>query len=262
LSEKAKLGAVLVAAGLIDEFQLESALGEQARWGNRLGEALVQLGYVTEEDLVRTVSRHYGIPGVHLEGKQIEPEVLALLPAELAEAYRCIPLFKKRVGGGEVLYLGMAQPEDLRIVGEVSFRAGLPVRPVLVGPVQIGTAIDAFYRGEGSRPMLDDDSTSALAETPVSDGDTAPFLGDQPGVVSEPFGDAEAGADGERGEAASRGVEAEAEAAPLPDSVEKPRDVPTREILHALTQLLIEKGVVSREEVMERVAIHKKRSAR
>ena len=41
MSEKAKLGAILVAAGLIDELQLESALGKQARWGNRLGEALV-----------------------------------------------------------------------------------------------------------------------------------------------------------------------------------------------------------------------------
>jgi type IV pilus assembly protein PilB len=253
LSEKAKLGAVLVAAGLIDDFQLESALGKQARWGNRLGEALVRLGYVTEEDLVRTVSRHYGIPGVHLEGKQIEPEVLALLPVELAEAYRCIPLFKKRVGGGEVLYLGMAQPEDLRVV---------PVRPVLVGPIQIGTAIDAFYRCGDTRPMLDDDVPSTLAETPVSDGDTAPVLSQLQEWVSEPLGDAESGEDGERGNAAIRGVEAEAEAAPLPDSVEKPRDVPTREILHALTQLLIEKGVVSREEVMDRVAINKNRSAR
>jgi type IV pilus assembly protein PilB len=262
LSEKAKLGAILVAAGLIDEFQLESALGKQARWGNRLGEALVRLGYVTEEDLVRTVSRNYGIPGVHLEGKQIEPEVLALLPVELAQAYRCIPLFTKRVGGGEILYLGMAQPEDLRIVDDVSFRAGLPVRPVLVGPIQIGTAIDAFYRCGDTRPMLDDDVPSTLAETPVSDGDTAPVLSQLQEWVSEPLGDAESGEDGERGNAAIRGVEAEAEAAPLPDSVEKPRDVPTREILHALTQLLIEKGVVSREEVMDRVAINKNRSAR
>jgi hypothetical protein len=259
LSEKAKLGAILVAAGLIDELQLESALGRQARWGNRLGEALVRLGYVTEEDLVRTVSRHYGIPGVHLEGKQIEREILALLPVELAEAYRCIPLFRKRVGGGEVLYLGMAEPEDLRIVDDVSFRAGFPVRPVLVGPVQIGTAIDAFYRGDDTRPILDDGVPSTLVETPVSDGDTAPVLSAQPEAASEALADAESVEDAEEEAAAIRAVEGEAEAA---HSVEKPRDVPTRDILHALTQLLIEKGVVSREEVMERVAINKKRSAR
>ena len=38
--------------------------------------------------------------------------------------------------------------------------------------------------------------------------------------------------------------------------------MPTRDILHALTQLLIEKGVISREELLERVAANKKRSAR
>ena len=121
MSEKIKLGEVLVQAGLIDDSQLEAAVGEQSRWGNRLGETLVQLGYVTEPELVRTLSRHYGIPGVHLEGKQIEPDVLALLPVEVAEEYRCLPLFKKRVSGGELLYLGMAHPEDLRAVDDVSF---------------------------------------------------------------------------------------------------------------------------------------------
>ncbi len=65
----------------------------------------------------------------------------------------------------------------------------------------------------------------------------------------------------EGGDAASCEVEAEVVAAPVP-SIEKPREVPTRDILHALTQLLIEKEVVSRAELLERVALNKKRSAR
>ena len=188
MSEKTKLGEILVEAGLIDEFQLEAALGEQARWGNRLGETLVQLGYLTEAELVRTLSRHYGIPGVHLEGKQIEPEVLALLTVEVAEEYRCIPLFKKRVSGGEVLYLGMAHPEDLRIVDDVSFRAGLPVRPVLVGPLQINAAIAAFYRGESPRPDRGRRRRLGPRRDAGPDGDTAPVFNDLQEVVSESLG--------------------------------------------------------------------------
>jgi len=262
LSEKTKLEEILVGAGLIDESQLTVALSEQARWGNRLGETLVQLGYLTEADLVRILSRHYGIPGVHLEGKQIEPEVLALLPVELAEEYRCIPLFKKRLNGGEILYLGMAHPEDLRIVDDVSFRAGLPVRPVLVGPIQISAAIAAFYRGEGPRPIQGDDGGSALAETPVSDGDTAPVFNGLQEAVSEPLAEIGSSIDSQGGDGVVGAAEAESAPADLPASVEKPRDVPTRDILHALTQLMIEKGVISREELLERVAVNKNRSAR
>jgi len=257
LPDKTKLGDLLVEAGLIDEFQLAAALGEQSRWGNRLGETLVQLGYLTEAELVRTLSRQYGIPGVHLEGKQIEPEVLALLTAEVAEEYRCIPLFKKQVSGGEVLYLGMAHPEDLRVIDDVSFRAGLPVRPVVVGPLQINAAIGTLYRGEGPRPV---EAASALAETPLPDGDTAPVFSDLPQAVSESSGEAGSAVESEGGDAASRDFDGEVMTAPL-QSVSKPREVPTRDILHALTQLLIENDVLSRAELLERIAANKKRSA-
>jgi type IV pilus assembly protein PilB len=259
LPDKTKLGDLLVEVGLIDEFQLASALGEQSRWGNRLGETLVHLGYLTEAELVRTLSRQYGIPGVHLEGKQIEPEVLALLAVEVAEEYRCIPLFKKSVSGGEVLYLGMAHPEDLRIIDDVSFRAGLPVRPVVVGPLQITAAIAAFYRGEGPRPIEAEAGASVLAETPVPDGDTAPVFTDLPQVVSESSGEAGSEVESEGGDAASGDFEGEVMTAPL-QTASKPREVPTRDILHALTQLLIENEVLSRAELMERIAANKKRS--
>lgn len=294
MSEKAKLGELLIEAGLIDEFQLAAALGEQSRWGNHLGETLIHLGYLSEDELVRILSRHHGIPGVHLAGKRIEPEVLALLPVEVAEQHRVIPLFKKRVGGGEVLYLGMAHPENLRIIDEVSFRAGVPVRPVLVGPIQLNTAIATFYRGEGPRsaPV---DAESVLTETPVSDGDTAPLYNGPSQIVCEPHATAELESDGgtasalaempvpdgetdpvmgdpfeilsdlrfdgEGGDGASCAVEGEPAAATPSASAGKPRQVPTRDILHALTQLLIEKKAISREELLERIAVNQKRSS-
>jgi hypothetical protein len=141
---------------------------------------------VSEAELVRTLSRHYGVPSVRLEGKRIEPEILALLTAEVAEEYRVIPLFKKRIGGGEVLYLGMAHPEDLRIVDDVSFRVGLPIRPVVVGPSSSAPrsppSTGARVRGRfGPRG-----EQSVLAEMPVPDGDTAPLFNDLRPVVPHP----------------------------------------------------------------------------
>ena len=154
----------------------------------------------------------------------------------------------------------MAQPEDLRVVDDVSFRAGIPVRPVLFGPIQISTAIAAFYRGE-SPPAEGEDGASALAETPIVDGDTAPVFNDLQKAVAESLDQVEPKARDEDGDVTVPQLDEETEPPPPPAPVEKPRDVPTRDILHALTQLLIEKEVIGRQELLERVAANRKRSA-
>ena len=147
MSEKLKIGEILVRTGLIQEAQLRSALGEQARWGGRIGITLVKLGFLTEEDLVRALGSHFGIPVVRLQGKRIAPDVLSLLPTDFADKHGCMPLFIHWENGMEVLYLGMEDPGDLAVLDDVAFRSGLRVRPVLVGPVQIRDAIEQLYHG-------------------------------------------------------------------------------------------------------------------
>jgi hypothetical protein len=154
----------------------------------------------------------------------------------------------------------MAHPEDLRVLDDVSFRAGLPVRPVMVGPVEIGTAIDAFYRGETPPKAESGAGASALAETPISDGDTAPVFNGLREAVSEPPGPGEVEPQSEDGAATVPHLVEQAAPSPRPSLVEKPRDVPTRDILHALTQVLIEKKIISREELLERVTAGRKHS--
>ena len=192
MQEKLKIGEILVRTGLIQEAQLRSALGEQARWGGRLGVTLVKLGFLTEEDLVRALGSHFGIPVVRLHGKRIAPETLSLLPPDFAEKHGCMPLFMHWENGMEVLYLGMEDPSDLAVLDDVAFRTGLRVRPVLVGPVEIRDAIGEHYHGgpgpgepresaadtvpappAGSSPVLPDD-TPALPVAPAAP-DPAPF---------------------------------------------------------------------------------------
>lgn len=258
MGDRVQLGEALVAEGLIDAFQLRAALGEQARWGNRLGETLVRMGFLAESELVRVLARILRAPAVDLAGKTIEPHLLDLVPQPLAEKYQCIPLFTKRQGGVELLYLGMDDPTNLTAVDDVSFRTGLGVRPVLVGPVQLRDAIAAYYHGAGSRPGAERE----LAEAPVVPGDTAP-------VLIEPEAEAESWSlesddaptvPATPARATAREPEPEGDTAQEPAAVTrgaaaptKPRDVPTRQILRAVTRLLVEKGVLSREELLERI---------
>jgi type IV pilus assembly protein PilB len=169
-----RLGELLVEIGIIDDFQLRSALSDQKRWGRPLGATLVKLGFVGEDELVRVLARHLDVPIVDLRGKRIAPEALAALPAEIAEKSRCIPLFRKREGGAEVLYLGMEDPTDLAVVDDLSFRTGLKIRSVLVGPSQLADAIERHYH----KLEWQDEQERAAAEfeTPVEPGDTAPLV--------------------------------------------------------------------------------------
>jgi type IV pilus assembly protein PilB len=280
--EKLKLGELLVAEGLIEETQLRAALGEQARWGHRLGETLVRMGFLSEADLVRTLSRRFGVPGVDLHHKALDPEVIDRVPAEVAEKYLCLPLFTKRQGGVELLYLGMDDPTNLTAVDDVSFRTGLGVRPVLLGPIQLREAIDCYYHGEGPAPG----DLPAIAEAPLRQDDTAPVvplvpaeeseflleeLAEEPSPEQAPgvASDAAPAAPGSRsvptpaapaepreadlvgGPAApvvpAAPVRAAGEEAP---ATAKPREVPTRQILQALTRVLLDKGLLTREELM------------
>jgi type IV pilus assembly protein PilB len=236
VGSRRQLTDALVAEGLVDERALEAARAEQARRGGRLPELLVRMGLVGEEAIVHSLARRFRVPGVDLRGKRVEPEVLELVPAEVAEKYACLPLFTKRQGAVQVLYLGMEDPSDLAAVDEVSFRTGLGVQPVVVGPVQLRDALEAAYAAAGADAAGE---TPPLAEAPLVPGDTAPVLPEP--VTGDPT-------------APVRVVRAPvAPAAAATAAAARPREVPTREILRAVTRLLIQKGVITREELLASV---------
>ena len=259
MSRAPRLGEILVQEGLIDAPDLEVALAERERFGNRLARTLVSLGLVEEPELVRVLSRRLGVPAARLEGKRIDPEVLALVPRELAERHGCLPLFTKREGGVEVLYLGMEEPGDLEAIDEVSFRAGLKVRPVTLPPSQLWASLERSYEVEAGSPA----SGAPLAETPVDSGDTAPLLNGallqgppaadvRPAAPPTPPPAAPA-PEAPPADLLSEGLGEGTERAPRLGPDGKPRDVPTRTILRAVTQLLLEKQILRREELLERV---------
>ncbi|MBK7950319.1 MAG: hypothetical protein IPK00_16600 [Deltaproteobacteria bacterium] len=145
MRDRPKVGEILVQAGIIDELQLASALGEQSRWGRRLGMTLIKLGMVQEGHLVRALARQYDMPVASLAGKKIAPEVIALVPAKLAIEHSVVPLFVKKEGRKSQLFLGMEEPSDLGILDDLAFHTGMSIRPVMVGPTELGEAIDRYY---------------------------------------------------------------------------------------------------------------------
>ncbi|NTW58001.1 MAG: hypothetical protein HGA43_02390, partial [Nitrospirae bacterium] len=107
MAERKKLGNLLMEAGLIDEFQLETALSHQRNWGGKLGAIIVELEFAREEDIARVISETMGVPYVNLFEPEIPPDVIKLLKADMAKKFDVIPVRKESTN---TLVLAMSDP--------------------------------------------------------------------------------------------------------------------------------------------------------
>ena len=146
--EKKKLGEILLEAGVIDKFQLKSALAEQAKWGGRLGNHLVQMGTLTEDLLVKALSKQLKIPNLDLSQMAVTPDVLELVPQEIAEKFHLVPVAVKKIANKKTLIVAMSDPTNLDAVDELQFRTGHIIKPAVAGDTAIELAIRRFYYGE------------------------------------------------------------------------------------------------------------------
>jgi len=134
---------MLLNAGLINRDQFEEALRNRVLYGGKIGTSLIELGYVTEEELARFLSRKLEVPYVHPDQLlTIPPEVIALLPRELALKYGAIPLSHDR----KRLSLVMADPADLKDIDEISFITGYTIRPLITPEVRLIQALGRYYQ--------------------------------------------------------------------------------------------------------------------
>jgi hypothetical protein len=187
VSERPKLGEIVLRAGVIDEMQLDAALGEQKKLGERLGQVLVRLGYVGEQELVQALASQLNLPVATLDGKKIPQRVLDLVPIEFAHEHTCIPLFQKEEEGVETLYVGLDNPSNLDVLDDLAFRTGMCVKPVVVATSEITSGIDLFYLSSESvelnaepdssrQPIQDEILPPDFATAPIVDSrDTNPF---------------------------------------------------------------------------------------
>ena len=228
MPERPKLGELLVMAGAIDQTQLGAALAEQRKFHSPLGVTLVRMGFLDEESLVRTLARQLKLPIAWLRGKWVEPEVLDLVPAEIALKHRCLPLAVTDEGRGKKLHLAMQDPQDLETLDAVRFHVGHNVSPVLTAPSELEEALQRHY------------------ESGQTEGETVaarrPEVQEVPELLMFEL----------KAQAATPETELDFEFGTGPSDASL---MSSQAVLSALTQLLsvlLEKGIISREEVAER----------
>jgi type IV pilus assembly protein PilB len=136
-----RLGEMLLEAGLIDQFQLESALSLQRNLGGQIGSALVKLGYLPEETILEFLEAQVKYARVSLLELEIPAQLMALLSIERMMELMVLPIELRKTGNERLLHVAMTDPTNLKLVDDLQFATGCKIIPVLAVEDEIEQAI-------------------------------------------------------------------------------------------------------------------------
>lgn len=139
--ERKRLGEILIAGGVISPTHLEEALALQKSFGLRLGEVLIKQGWVTEEDILRTMQSQLGLPSIDLSRVVVPEQILLLLPEKVVRKYTVLPV---EMNNAQLL-VAMSDPTDYFAIDDLRLASGMMVKPCLARKGDILQAIDRFY---------------------------------------------------------------------------------------------------------------------
>jgi len=140
--KKIRLGDLLVENKLITSEQLDHALQEQQRLGIKLGNALVELGIIDEDSILKLLSRQLNIPLVNLNNYDFVEDEVRRLPEMIARRYRAIVLENRE----DSFLVGMADPTDIYALDEIQKKLDKSVKQAIVRESELLGTFDQIYR--------------------------------------------------------------------------------------------------------------------
>jgi len=158
-----RFGELLVAKGLLNRRELTEALNEQRSRGGRLGDILVKLKMLSDEEVRCALAEHLSTERVHLDDKEINMNVARLVPEAIAKRFSLVAIGEK---DGKVL-VAMADPLDIIAADTVTMKTGREIKPVLSSLREIHRAIEKVYHGSD----LDEQRLRDLVEHAVNTED-------------------------------------------------------------------------------------------
>ena len=164
-----RLGDILIQQGVIDQDKLAAALSDQRAFGGKLGRTLVDLGYVTEHQLVQALATQLGVDAVDLSNLEVAQEALSILPVDACERYGVFPV--RVEPERRVLWLATAEPDE-KTLQEIAQIAQHTLEPLLCSMSGIDRAIRHYYYGDpDAHPRLGDPLRSIPGAPRNDDGE-------------------------------------------------------------------------------------------
>jgi len=136
-----KLGECLIQAGLITEDDLQTALSEHKRTGERLGAVLVRLNLATERQIAKALAYQLGFPYLNLAENPPDLGVVILIAKDVALKRSCVAIRLDK----NLLTVAMADPLLFSLVQDLEFQTGYRIKQVVATRADILEAIACGY---------------------------------------------------------------------------------------------------------------------
>ena len=197
-----RLGEMLVGEGIITREELDEALRRKETEGGFVGQILVDLGYIKQNELISFLVKQCKIPHISLADYHISDELLSLVPEEICLEHCLLPIDKL----GKILTVAMVDPLDANALEAVrQVCPDLRIKPILCDWSHFAPACERlFQKGKGTEVTA---SSFGLSEHPD-------LMPDEESDAPEPEDAAEESADGREPADAAPETSAETDAEP------------------------------------------------
>jgi len=157
-----KLGELLVSDKVITQTDLEAALKKQEENGSSLGRILIEMGLASEWEMAAALGKQLNVPFITLSHYEIDPQILASIPAEIVKRYQIVPVDRT----GDTLTVALADPSNIFLLDELRLLTKCNIVPVISFESDIKEAIERYYgTGEGNFDEMLKDISQDDAET-------------------------------------------------------------------------------------------------
>ena len=145
-----RLGEQLIDAGFLTPEQLEEGLAYAKEKKLPIGSALVELKYITLDQMKTVLSEQQGLEFFELDKYKIERSVFSLLPERYIKSKKVIPIKKEK----NFIVIGMVNANDKAVLSQIKFMTGLTPRPLLIPHIEFNNILRAFEMKKQTTQMV------------------------------------------------------------------------------------------------------------
>nr|WP_214828306.1 ATPase, T2SS/T4P/T4SS family [Exiguobacterium algae] len=162
---------MLIEGGLITTDQLDEAL-EQKRKGEKLGDTLIRLNYITETQLIQSLHEQLDVPVISLYSREIKVAVTKLVPKVIAQKHDIMPIDMD----GNTLFVATADPLDLIAIDDIRLQTGMNIDVGIATREQIRKTISRYYEMDHSLVEILKDDVPELERQEAMNREDAPII--------------------------------------------------------------------------------------
>lgn len=176
------IGKMLVQAGKITEDQLNKALKIQQESKGKIGEVLVRIGAINDENIIsELVGKQLNIGAIRLTDLELDKEIVKLIPQDIAHKFNVIAISKI----GKTLIVAISNPNNIYVLDAIKFITGCNIQPVISPESAITKSIDQYYEDKGALDSIikeidDELEVVDISEEEIEESDLQAQVQDKP----------------------------------------------------------------------------------